>query len=342
MNPTPDPDSASEETPLIVHGRDDAAQLSPNQRHRTRVLVIVILILLIMDWASFLGSAPQLDIFEAIICDRIYREDNTTTLSNAEHAAGRDCTINSVQSELALVTQILSAVSAVPSIFLAIPYGALADRIGRRPVLFVCIIGLLLQDVLIRCITWWPSIFPLWLVWFTPLTTLVGGGSTVASAMLYLAVADVVEERERATWFSQMGVAILAGEIVAAPAASALMQSHGPWLPYLLGTAVIALASPLALFLPETNQVVTAQEGYPARYHAPPKSVGHQFKLAIRRTSQSLGSILNNRNAVLVLLSYFVVAIARNPTLDIQFMRQRFKWKFSSVSSQPAGIHLKS
>ena len=133
-----------------------------------------------MDWASYLSSAPQLDIFEGIICDKIYGDGGSTALSAASSAIGRDCTTNAVQSELALITQIMTAANEFPSIFLAIPYGALADRVGRRLVLFLSLLGLLAQDVLVRCITWWPSVFPLWLVWLTPMTTLVGGGSSVA------------------------------------------------------------------------------------------------------------------------------------------------------------------
>jgi MFS family permease len=332
--PDPDPNlSANEEAPLINHGQNIPPGPSPKRRHRTRVLLLTIMFLTVVDWASYLGAAPQLDIFEGIICDKVYREANSTALRDINSDIGRDCTINSVQSELALITQILSASYEIPSIFLAIPYGALADRIGRRPVLFLSFIGLLTQDILIRCITWWPSIFPLWLVWLAPLTTLVGGGSAVASAMLCLAVTDVVEEHERATWFSRTAVAVIVGQIAAAPAASALMRWHGAWFPYLLSTVVFMSAIPLVVFFPETSQVIT--EHGPSSHHSPSGSIGQQLTLAIRRTFQSLRSVLNHRNIVLVLLSNFVAAIARNQNLDIQFMRQRFKWIFSSVSHLP-------
>jgi MFS family permease len=324
--------SATEDTPLIGHGREDPPDISSNERNRPRVLFLTIIFLYIIDWASFMGEAPQLAIFEDIICNRIYRGGDSTAFRDTNSDVGRDCTINSVQSELALITQILSATNVVPSIFLTIPYGALADRIGRRPVLWLSMVGLCLQDLLIRCITWWPSIFPLWLVWLTPLTTFIGGGAPVGYAMLNLAVADVVGEHERAIWFSRMSVAVLIGEISAGPAASVLMQLQGPWFPYMLSALLSILAIPLLFLFPETNPAVIARKDDSSNSHTPSKSIVHQLKLAIRRTSKSLGSVLSSRNVVLILLSYFVAAIAHTSSLDIQFMRQRFKWKFSAVS----------
>jgi MFS family permease len=324
---------ASEETPLIDHGRDHPPNQHPNRHHRARVLITTILCLTIMDWASYLSSAPQLDIVEGIICDKIYGNGNSTAL-DAPSVISRDCTADVVQSELALVTQIMTAATEFPSIFLAIPYGALADRVGRRPVLFMSLIGLLAQDVLVRCIVWWPSVIPLRLLWLTPLTTLLGGGSSVALAVMYLAVADVVEEHERATWFSRMVVSVLVAEIAAAPAASALMRWHGPWFPFLMSTVVFALSIPLVMLFPETSRAVTAQDDRSDRPESP-KTIDERFTTAIRRTSQSLGLILKDRNIVLILVSYFASATAQNSSLHIQFMRQRFKWEFSSVRFSP-------
>jgi MFS family permease len=320
----PDTTVVGEETPLIDHGQYDAPKESPNHPYRTQVLVITFLSLIIMDWAGSLGSAPQLDIFEGIICDNIYGEGSASAV--------RDCTIDAVQSELATVAQILSATNEIPSIFVAIPYGALADRIGRRPVLFLSLVGLLAQEVIMRFVTWWPAVFPLRLVWAVPLTTLVGGGSTVASAMLYLAVNDVIAEHERSAWFSRMLVAVLSGEIAAASTASALMRWYGPWMPYLLGPLVFALSIPLIIWFPETSQTINTQD-HQRDDEDSPKSTGEQFKLIAQRTAHSLGIILKDWNLVIIILSYFVTAIVRNASLDTQFMHQRFKWKFSSVRS---------
>jgi len=81
---------------------------------------------------------------------------------------------------------------------------------------------------------------------------------------------------------------------------------------------------------PETSQTIAAQEDLPDS-QASPKDIGEQFHVAIRRTSQSLGLILKDRNIVLILLTYLASSPSRKPSLDVQFMRQRFKWRFSSV-----------
>jgi hypothetical protein len=67
-----------------------------------RVIIVISSVLLISDLAGYAAFAPQLDIFESIICQQYYAGlGNSTTLIG--HLDRQKCKIAPVQSELALI-----------------------------------------------------------------------------------------------------------------------------------------------------------------------------------------------------------------------------------------------
>lgn len=82
----------------------------------------------------------------------------------------------------------------IPGILVALPYGTLADRRGRKPVLGLCILGMVLSQLVWIATAWNHTRWDLRTVWFSSLPLLVGGGETVAEAMVFAIVADVAPE----------------------------------------------------------------------------------------------------------------------------------------------------
>jgi len=58
-------------------------------------------------------------------------------------------------------------------------------------------IGLILADGLVKVIAAFPHIFPLRLMFFTPIFLLIGGGVGVATSLTYAIFADVFSPAER-------------------------------------------------------------------------------------------------------------------------------------------------
>ena len=58
-----------------------------------------------------------------------------------------DCKIPSVQSELAMLKGWDAMFACIPSLLTAVPYGALADRHGRKLVLILALLGTILSLV---------------------------------------------------------------------------------------------------------------------------------------------------------------------------------------------------
>lgn len=84
-------------------------------------------------------------IFEDILCRQYYA-------AHPIHPSEQNCKIAPVQNELARINGWKDTFDALPSILVAIPYGALADPTGRKPCLLLPIPGVLLIDIWTRLI----------------------------------------------------------------------------------------------------------------------------------------------------------------------------------------------
>lgn len=70
-------------------------------------------------------------------------------------------------------------------------------RIGRKPILLLCVIGLttalLWQMMVMR---FW-RVIPYHLVWLSPVFTLIGGGDIVGTMAFYAVISDITQEERR-------------------------------------------------------------------------------------------------------------------------------------------------
>ncbi|EKG10419.1 Major facilitator superfamily [Macrophomina phaseolina MS6] len=306
-----------------VRAKQDAmADASPRKHY---VFGVIIALLVIVDFAGCMLEAPQTDIFEKIICDKYYA-------SSSSAAAGRDCTVHAVQGELALVNELLRTLNQMPGILLAIPYGILADRIGRRPVLLLSSFGCCVQDVLAKVVCWWPAVFPLRLVWLSPMGRVIGGGDAVASSMIYLMLADVFPQDEMAGCFFKASATILIGDVVGTPLSAALM-TRSSWIPYTLSLALslVGVLVPLYL-LPETlHKTTTAPSERQDR--AKSRSLGVRVRLWAGELRQAKRHVFADSNVLLLLFAFFAATLGRQSTgFQLQYVRQRFNWTYARAS----------
>lgn len=80
---------------------------------------------------------------------------------------------------------------------MAIPYGSLADRRGRKAILGMCVLGMVLSQLIWAVIAWNWRRWDLRYVWASSAALLIGGGQSVAEAMVFAMIADVASEEKR-------------------------------------------------------------------------------------------------------------------------------------------------
>lgn len=80
---------------------------------------------------------------------------------------------------------------------MAIPYGVLADKYGRKSILGLCVLGMVLSQLIWIVVAWNWRLWDLRLVWASSAALLVGGGESVAEAMVFAMVSDVAAEERK-------------------------------------------------------------------------------------------------------------------------------------------------
>ncbi|KAM3469584.1 hypothetical protein MY5147_006941 [Beauveria neobassiana] len=232
--------------------RSEAATAAAHH-HRRLVLSIVLISVVAADFGNALSLAPQLKLYESLICGRIF----------GRVAANDDdliCKSPRVQSELAILIGWKDTFDQIPGIALVLLYGWAADVIGRKPVLLLALGGLFFEDVAVRLLTWWTFTTPsssLRLIWLAPIFQVMGGGPGTATSMAYSIITDTFSAADRTSVYFYLGAAILIGEFLATPL-SALLMTWTPWLPFLAGTGCQIIAFSAASFLPETKRAGAA------------------------------------------------------------------------------------
>ncbi|KAG5302105.1 MFS multidrug transporter [Histoplasma ohiense] len=227
------------------------------RKTREKPLVFVFLCVLIVfciDFGNFLSVAPQTRIYEAIACRKYYEKHEPGQYRLLEDIPEDKCKIPPVQGELAFVQGLQISFEALPSILLSIPYGRLADNVkyGRKFVLSLAVVGLLLNQFWVLLVCWFSRVMSLRAVWLGSAALFIGGGAGVALAMLMTMMTDVVEARYRSTAFFQIALAIVITQFLAPLLASWMMLKGSPWDPLFLGSICATCSLPLLLIIPET------------------------------------------------------------------------------------------
>lgn len=199
----------------------------------------------------------------------------------------------------------------------------------------------------------------------------LGGGPTMASALILMMIADVTgkEQRQvivlchtkdilliqlcspshsRATIFFQIQAAVLISELSAPPIGSVLM-THNLWLPMFLGLAIQAFCIGVALLIPETRGFFTSTEVTPvvspeeiepcisAKDNAEEEEMRAEgMKLSpIEQFREAIKFLQHNWAVTLLVLTFLIASIGRQSmSVFLQYVSKRYGWILANVSTR--------
>lgn len=141
----------------------------------------------------------------------------------------------------------------------------MADKYGRRLVIRLAILGVTLTISANTLILALPGVFSIWLMVPASLFLLLGGGSTMVTAMVWTMLADVTPAAQRASvYYLLMALALVLSASLTL--LSAYLMAYTPWLPMWLGFGVCWLGNVGSFLLPETSPLLLgkAKEDAPA------------------------------------------------------------------------------
>ncbi|KAK4236022.1 major facilitator superfamily domain-containing protein [Achaetomium macrosporum] len=244
------------------------------------------------------------------------------------------CKNPDVQGYLAMLRGWANTFDCIPGIVGAVPYGILSDRWGRRPVLGLAVFGVVLSFVFMYAVFYFSDVVPLWVTWFSSGFQLIGGGGAIMIAMLYTTLADVIPTSERATVFFQIGAVFLASQMVAGPIGGAMLV-WGPWIPLLVGLAVLIVANLSVLFLPETMHLHArkrvAEDG--DRDGSSTPKATNLWQKACAGLAEVWNFVLGNKSLAFLMLSLVFCILGRYVgEILLQYATDRYGWSWSVAS----------
>ncbi|KJZ76344.1 hypothetical protein HIM_04426 [Hirsutella minnesotensis 3608] len=342
------PDDDAERRPLLPPADDNgmpastAGKQSLTLSQRLAVAVPCLVIIFAAEIGASMIAAPMSQIAEGVICRRFHPDvvDPTTDAR---------CKNADVQAELAMLQGWGMTFALIPGLLMAVPYGMLADRYGRKVILCLSLFGMLLVQMTDVVIFLNPESFHYRLVWLDSLWIFIGGGPVVYMALLFTMANDVSTETQRSTTFFYLAAATIGGELASGPLAYVSMRNLGAWSSVFIGIMCLAAAALIAFAVPETRQPKAKESDAECRGQDVRRPVSESLRRrlsdGVKRAAASARRLFwDNRTLGLLLFSLLFSTLGKYVSLILkQYTAKRFQWSWSEaalLSSISAAVNL--
>jgi MFS family permease len=340
-----------ETTPLLQSESNRSLECppSPNQAHLIsttyrqllryhwktwKPIYLCALFTLTVQLASELSAAPSLRMIELAICRHHY---------NMRGSIPNDlCSSDDIQRRVANFRAVLGTLETLPGLFLAVPYGMLADKKGRKLVITISMVGIVLTAWSALLVLYYAGErLPWWTAYTYPIWYFLGGGGVALGNLLLAVIADITtpEIRTRAFFFLQI-VGLVTGII--GPPVSAVLMNIGTYEAYSFSISVLFLAFPLLIILPgtdtpkSTSGAEESSQYVPAEEANPPRGLLYSLQEVISGIQDHIQSeiipLFKSSIVVRVLGATFLAAFS-GPLLSelLQYMHVRYNWSYQKV-----------
>ncbi|CAF9907139.1 MAG: hypothetical protein HETSPECPRED_007049 [Heterodermia speciosa] len=211
-------------------------------QNKTRIISCIFCLHFLINFSRYIVEVPLIRLFEIAICDRYF---------HAEAIDEKSCKLARIQNDLAIVVGWRFCFDALPILLTAIFYGRLADKHGRRLVLFLSCLGLVCSLVWIVVVCYANQVLPIKLVWVSSAFLLVGGGQRIAKSMVFVILADILEQPER-TRYMYLLASIPHLTTLVAPLSANLFMRINIWIPFAIAVVCLILSFFVIWAMPES------------------------------------------------------------------------------------------
>lgn len=247
-----------ERTPLLT--RHDEATV-PTVRSPLAIGIIMVAVVIFLGIGDQLMESPTTRLLESVCCYEYFQQHDPSQLLTDIAGAGpgalrgvaeSSCKVNAVQGEVAMIRSYQFFLEGIPALALAVPFGWLQDKYGRRPFVLIGMFSLLVKPVWIMIVLWfWQAFGDMRWTWVSSVHALMMGGSPVVLSLYYTVLADITTAETRATIFLRLGASSLSTTFFT-PIFTAWAMKFNPWIPMFGGLFVSIIGCVLTFLIPET------------------------------------------------------------------------------------------
>ncbi|KGO77572.1 Major facilitator superfamily domain, general substrate transporter [Penicillium italicum] len=298
---------------------EETTPLLGRQQKATRWLSISWLsaVVFCLSAAGAILNVPLTRLIEDRLCSQYVRQGAPTE---------ELCKTDKIQSRLAYLNGCLPVVEAVLGLVAAFPFGVLADRVGRKPIIILSMTGTSLSLAWELAVIGLPRLIRVEFILAGPLFAVVGGGNTVLLANLYSIASDLVVQSDRASAFFLLAFASLVGASVGPAISSICMEAFSPWVSAFIAFFANLVALIPLFFVPETLTTLKQDSNSEQESEDEPRNfpsyLSHLLQLG------SFIALLKSSSLVIVLATFLTAApeVLGTSQFLAQYISKRFDW----------------
>ena len=209
------------------------------------------IIVFLVNIAFTILSIAQTRIYERIFCHQWFDDHDPTKIPANGHVPEELCKIPQVQTQISSLRGWMEFFEAAPTLIMAIPIGIFADLYGRQLFVRLELTVIVVQQIWITIVTYFPHQIPIHAVWLEGLLNFISGGKMVADMLFACVITDITPPEELATAFFRY-TAIASVTRVLGPAIAGALMKINAWYAVLVGIVGLMIMTAIVFTIPET------------------------------------------------------------------------------------------
>ncbi|KAI8958431.1 MFS general substrate transporter [Daldinia sp. FL1419] len=318
---------------------DARAPETRRRAHPKQVAIVPLLILLLLvNLGTTLYQLPLNRVIEKRLCREYYTIHDPSIIDPDGDINEKYCKRDDIQQSLAWTTGTMETLWIVGDFVMTIPLGFVAEKYGRRVVLWLNLVPRLFMLAWAVVVGYFEKSLPLKAIVAGPSLSIFGG-DCVFNSIIYALAASLTEDNVvRATYFSWTNAVSYVVTFVGPGLAGATMTLN-LFLPFLLGICLLLLAVPMVSLLVDPTHIPAASEDEQRQpLISSPILKAQESHASILRPVieriRTLYAIVRSHpmNLILLLVSFFLTSLASSDTkLLPQYISKRYDWSFAKA-----------
>lgn len=142
---SPRESNEEEEAFLPLTDAPEALRSTTGEKPWLLLIGLIFALVAFIDIGAYLADPPMTRIFEANLCYKYYLEQDPSVIGGDGTISEELCKVDIVQQRLASIFGWQEMFNALPGLLLAVPFGTLADRVGRKWIFAAGLVGIMLS-----------------------------------------------------------------------------------------------------------------------------------------------------------------------------------------------------